>query len=148
MESNREKWARVKDACNKQRREKYAIDKSQKERYNSTMFGRAVYLNSAYRYKDRKYNRGEGDITPQWIVDNIFNKPCHYCGETDWRKMGCDRIDNSLPHNADNVVPCCKDCNNQRHRSKYEYFYMIVSINRRMRDSLMNLYNVDMPLYM
>ncbi len=53
----------------------------------------------------------EQDIDGQWVVDNIFSKECIYCGETDWRKLGCDRINNSKPHTKDNVVPSCKRCN-------------------------------------
>lgn len=53
----------------------------------------------------------EADIDGNWIVDNVFSKECIYCGEKDWNKLGCDRIDNSKPHIKDNVVPCCKRCN-------------------------------------
>ena len=72
------------------------------------------------------YNRGECTLTPDWIVEHIFNQPCHYCGKTDWTKMGCDRIDNSLPHTQDNVVPCCAECNRKKARYSYdEYMKMI-----------------------
>ena len=49
-------------------------------------------------------------IDKNWIVDNGFTE-CIYCGETDWRKLGLDRINNSKPHTEDNVVPCCRRCN-------------------------------------
>lgn len=96
--------------------------KEYKAEYNKTPMGRAVYLVNSYQKADKKYNRGECTLTAQWIIDNIFNKPCHYCGETDWRKMGCDRIDNSLPHTPENVVPCCFECNSKRGRKSYEEF--------------------------
>ena len=54
------------------------------------------------------------DFDGQWIVDNIFEKECIYCGEKDWRKLGCDRINNNKPHTKDNVVPCCRRCNTIR----------------------------------
>lgn len=53
----------------------------------------------------------EADIDGKFILDNVFSKECIYCGETDWKKLGCDRVDNSKPHTKDNVVPCCKRCN-------------------------------------
>lgn len=88
--------------------EYYQVNKEevavQKAEYRATPIGRAVNLLSGYRQSDKKHNRGECTLTPQWIVDNIFNKPCHYCGESDWHKIGCDRIDNSKPHTEDNVV--------------------------------------------
>lgn len=90
--------------------------------YNATPIGRAIYLLGGYRRSDKKYNRGECALTPQWIVDNIFAKPCHYCGETDWRKIGCDRIDNDKSHTEDNVVPCCGECNKKRGTMEYNEF--------------------------
>lgn len=53
----------------------------------------------------------EADIDGKWIEENIFNKECIYCGEKDWKKLGCDRINNERPHTKDNVVCCCKRCN-------------------------------------
>lgn len=92
------------------------------KQYKKTPNGRAKYLASSYCRCDKKANRGECTLTTQWIVDNIFSKPCHYCGETDWHKLGCDRIDNSKPHTEDNVVPCCWDCNRKRHTMDYEEY--------------------------
>ena len=79
--------------------------------YNKTPKGRAVYLLNRYKSSDKEHNRGESDLTSQWIVENIFSKPCAHCGETDWRKIGCNRLDNSKPHTMDNVEPCCGKCN-------------------------------------
>lgn len=81
------------------------------KKYNNTPMGRALYLVNAYNQKDKIYNRGQGDLTAKWIVENIFTQPCVHCGETDWHKIGCNRIDNSLPHTIDNVEPCCYKCN-------------------------------------
>lgn len=79
--------------------------------YRKTPVGRACHLLSRYKTLDKRYNRGECTLTTQWIVDNIFTKPCAHCGETDWHKIGCNRIDNKLPHTPDNVEPCCGKCN-------------------------------------
>lgn len=93
-----------------------------KRQYNKTPMGRALYLLNGYRKSDKKYNRGECTLTAQWIIDNIFPKPCHWCGETGWEIMGCDRINNELPHTPDNVIPCCEACNKKRGRKAYEEF--------------------------
>lgn len=96
--------------------------------YQKTPMGRAHTLLMQYNTKDKKYNRGEGDLTTKWIVDNIFTKPCVHCGESDWRKIGCNRIDNSKPHTMDNVEPCCKECNdrlNGEELSKQVYQYSL-----------------------
>lgn len=56
----------------------------------------------------------ENELDGKWIMDNILPSGCIYCGETDWHKLGCDRIDNTKPHTKDNVVCCCKRCNTLR----------------------------------
>lgn len=90
--------------------------------YNTTPMGRAVYLVGRYCQSDKRYNRGDCTLTAEWMLENIFNKHCHYCGKDNWRELGCDRIDNSLPHTEDNVVPCCECCNKKRGRKSYEEF--------------------------
>lgn len=84
------------------------------KKHSKTKMGRANNLLNSYRRNDRKHNRGECTIKAKWIVENIFSKCCVYCGETDWTKLGCDRIDNSKPHTPENVVPCCKPCNSKK----------------------------------
>ena len=81
--------------------------------YQNTPMGRALSLLNQYNIADKKRGRGKGDLTAKWIVENIFSKPCVHCGETDWRKIGCNRIDNDLPHTKDNVEPCCWECNHR-----------------------------------
>lgn len=84
---------------------------------------RATQILGSYKKTDRKYNRGECTLTSQWIIDHIFSgQVCQYCGESDWEKLGCDRIDNDLPHTPDNVVCSCWDCNNKRGDKPYEDF--------------------------
>ena len=86
--------------------------------YKSSKKYRARTLLAAYDQKDSK--RGfdiSGNITEDWIIENIFNgQSCVYCGEDDWRKLGTDRIDNSKPHTPDNVVCCCGKCNVKRNK--------------------------------
>ena len=82
-----------------------------KWREKNPIESRAHTLKGNYDREDEKYNRGKGDLTAQWIIENIFSKPCAHCGESDWRKIGCNRLDNSKPHTMDNVEPCCQKCN-------------------------------------
>lgn len=76
-----------------------------------TPIGRASTLVRSYNYADKEHNRGKCTLTAQWIVENIFTKPCVHCGKTGWDKLGCNRINNALPHTPDNVEPCCFECN-------------------------------------
>lgn len=111
----------------KQYRQEHKDERAEwQKQYRQTPIGRAFYLVSAYKQKDNIYNRGECTITPQWVVNNIFTQPCHWCGETDWTKLGCDRIDNSKPHTPDNVLPCCEECNTKRNRRTYEEYSLMI----------------------
>jgi len=96
--------------------------KEYKDKYYNAMHGRAVRLANHYKREDRKHNRGESTLTPEWIIDNIFSSKCVYCGESDWHKLGCDRKDNSLPHTEDNVVPCCFECNRKKGTMSYDEY--------------------------
>ena len=40
----------------------------------------------------------------------IINSACSYCGDKD-KRIGIDRVDNSLGYLKDNCVSCCKTCN-------------------------------------
>lgn len=86
---------------------------------------RAHSLVQNYKKEDRKYNRGEGDLTAQWIMENIMFKPCAHCGKVGWDVIGCNRLDNSKPHTKDNVEPCCAECN---HKLATEYQKILLGI--------------------
>lgn len=65
-------------------------------------------------YNYRNVDKGKGldmNLTEDWVIENIFRKKCIYCGEHDWRELGCDRKDNTKGHTTDNVVCACKRCN-------------------------------------
>lgn len=80
---------------------------------NNPMRTRASYLVKNYNRSDKKYKRGHGDLTTQWIIDNIFTKKCAHCNKSGWQIIGCNRLDNSRPHTKDNVEPCCEECNHK-----------------------------------
>lgn len=73
---------------------------------------KASKMISSYKTKDRKMGLNVCDITIDWMISNIFSKPCFYCGDTN--RIGCDRLDNNKGHTMDNVVPCCVECNTAR----------------------------------
>ena len=109
-------WEKNNPDKKKESKKKYYLNnKDNKMEYQrewrKTPIGRATMLLSSYNQADKNMGRGQGDLTPEWIVENIFTKPCVHCGETDWRKIGCNRLDNSKPHTTDNVEPCCGKCN-------------------------------------
>lgn len=96
--------------------------------YNSTPKGRAKNLLACYRREDKAKNRGNCTLTVEFILEHIFTQPCAHCGETDWYKLGVNRIDNSKPHTQDNVEPCCYHCNcvlNGEDNSKTVYQYSL-----------------------
>lgn len=92
--------------------ERKAAHRAQTAKYRSTPIGRANNLLKNYRREDKKNNRGNCTLSAEWIVNNIFSgQVCTHCGESDWRKLGVNRIDNSKPHTPDNCEPCCYRCN-------------------------------------
>lgn len=88
-----------------------------KEYYWKDQIHRAKYLIKSYRQKDKKYNCGECTITVDEFLE-ICSNGCTYCGETDWKVLGLDRIDNSKPHTKDNCVCSCWSCNDKRQRNE------------------------------
>lgn len=81
-----------------------------------TMKGRASRLYNNYKSDDRIKGREGNNLTTQWILENIIKSSCVYCGESDFTKLGCDRIDNTKAHTMENVVCSCWDCNNTRQK--------------------------------
>lgn len=119
LEKNRLWREKNKDKVNSSWKKWYNKNKEkyleyQKE-YISTPIGRARSLLHAYNFADKERNRGKGNLTAEWIVDNIFTKPCAHCGISGWEVIGCNRLDNALPHTKDNVEPCCFICNCRLH---------------------------------
>lgn len=56
--------------------------------------------------------------------DNLRGSTCHYCGDN--TVTGFDRIDSSLGYSLDNVVPCCKLCNQAKNNLTTEEFFALV----------------------
>lgn len=127
-EYHKEYYQKNKDKLLNHSKEYYHLNKDKVKEYYNTPIVKAKLLVRAYNATDEKHNRGKGDLTAQWIVDNIFSKQCVHCGESDWMKIGCNRIDNSKPHTMDNVEPCCWKCNckfNVDSKKKQVYQYTL-----------------------
>lgn len=107
----RDNAERFKEQAKQYRQDNAEHYKEYKKQYYRTPIGRASHLLGAYNQMDRKANRGQGDLTAKWIVERIFSQPCAHCGKEGWDVIGCNRLDNSLPHTMDNVEPCCLECN-------------------------------------
>lgn len=87
-------------------------------KYRNKKSGRARDILHRYSQRDINYNRGICTLTRDWIVDHIFNSSCIYCGDSNWKHLGADRIDDNLPHTPDNVVCACGICNIERANRK------------------------------
>lgn len=116
--ANNREWVNNHRECKRK-----IVNKSARKRY-ATKEGLAGYRLNAYRKMDKRKGF-ECTLTREWIITNIFtDKKCVYCGESDWAKLGCDRVDNSKPHTPDNVVCCCGSCNSSRNRKPFiDFFY-------------------------
>lgn len=118
-QNNREKFAEH-NVENYQKNKENILKQIREKR--TTPIGKAQMHVDNYVRIDRLYKRGECTLTPEWIIEHIFSQPCHYCGETDWKKLGCDRLDNNLPHTPENVVPCCCECNKKKQKTPYDEY--------------------------
>lgn len=87
---------------------------SRNKQYRNTPMGRASNQINQYKRMDNRNGFGNTiDFDAKWMIENIYTKPCTHCGETDWQKLGCNRLDNSKPHTKNNVESCCKKCNDK-----------------------------------
>ena len=109
--------------------------KKQRE-YFSTKKGRAKNILAQYKRKDMSLGL-ETNITDEWIIKNIFSgQKCVYCGENDWKRLGCDRIDNSVGHTEDNCICACGLCNIERgDRMGVEEFKQYRQLHPRLCDT-------------
>lgn len=82
----------------------------------SSIRAKASKMISSYKHKDLVMGVSVCDMDINWAMENIFSKPCVYCGDT--YRVGADRLDNTKGHTKDNVVPCCVECNT----AKNEHF--------------------------
>lgn len=113
------------DEYNKKRREKRQANRDailEKEAAKrATKYGRARMLKNGYAHQDRKTKRGKCTLTEEQIMQ-FWNDGCYYCGETDWKKLGADRMDNDKGHTIENCVCACAKCNKERGNMPFHIF--------------------------
>ena len=96
--------------------------------------GVANMHNVIISYRNNAKTRGlDWRLTEQQFKE-ITKKPCHYCGALPNNKTnrrdcngvyvynGIDRVDNEKGYIINNVVPCCKRCNNAKRNFGLEDF--------------------------
>lgn len=106
----------------KQKKYEDQIEKIKYKYHNDKKF-RAKHLVASYKHFDNYYFYNQNKtITPTQLLE-LWDGGCIYCGETDWHKLGADRIDNNKPHSIDNCVCCCSQCNNERQKKDFQTFY-------------------------
>lgn len=104
-----------------------------KRKYNRTSSGRRktliglekVLLQDSKR-NDKKSGR-ENNLTVEFIITNILNKPCYYCGNSTIRRS-IDRINNSIGHLQSNVINSCIRCNYLRKNMPFELWIKFIPI--------------------
>ena len=92
---------------------------------------RETWLLEGYRKADKCRNLS-CDLTKSWIKENILNKECTYCGDTE--QTGCDRIDNNKGHNKDNYHLACLECNLKRRKQSDDKFLFTKQLNIIQKD--------------
>ena len=111
--------------------EKYKDPEKQKRKYR-TQEGRSDALARKYRQSDKKKGYSiDQNIDKNWIINNIFNSCCIYCGDKEWTHLGADRIDSSKPHTPDNCVCSCYLCNIEKQTKSVEEFRAYRQIHPR-----------------
>lgn len=84
-------------------------------------------LNAIGRY----YRRNAITRNIEWtlsnpVLESIISQSCFYCGKfgsLGFDFTGLDRIDNTKGYLQENVVPCCKRCNQGKNDMPVEEFY-------------------------
>lgn len=93
---------------------KICIDRSKKWQNENPLQARYLIAKSLATNPKRRQAR-EFALTVEQC-NELWSKGCHYCQQdiSSFKGMGLDRKDNSLGYTADNVLPCCGDCNKVR----------------------------------
>lgn len=91
--------------------------------YYRTPKGRYNRIKIAAKRRDIRFS-----LPFELYESKLWGKPCHYCG-CDIETTGLDRKDNSKGYTPDNVVPCCRSCNERKGPKLYEEFLQEIKTN-------------------
>lgn len=91
-----------------------------------------IYIVQDCKKSDQKHRLETNDLDYDF-VKNIISNGCSYCGETQI-KITLDRIDNTLSHNKNNVLPACYRCNLTRGSMPFEAWMHIVPSIKTARE--------------
>lgn len=102
-------------------------NKEYQNQWHATLKGYCNNIRNANIQKDRKYGRIDDELPSNYptIEDymELLQMPDFYDGKQyHFTEMGLDRIDNSLPHTLDNIVPCTTQHNRERHLMSFDEF--------------------------
>ena len=96
-------------------------EKARQDRQNEN--NRARFLLKDSRKSDKK--KGYSNTLTLEHIQEALHQDCTYCGDNT-TLMTLDRIDNTIGHTIDNVLPCCYRCNNIRGNMPYAAWIEIV----------------------
>ena len=106
------------------------------------------------------YKRGAKTRGYDWYLSTndvlrLIHEPCYYCGVVDYNEKrqrrtkyekigykynGIDRVNNNKGYSLDNVVPCCKLCNQAKMNLEQREFYSwIKRVSIHLNDELKTL---------
>lgn len=108
----------------------------------------AIYRNVKQSAESRNLSF---DLSKDQVMELIY-QPCHYCGEKASNYMnhtnkigksngaihynGLDRVDNTRGYTIDNVVPCCKYCNNAKWKLTVDEFRdWIIRVSNHLKEN-------------
>lgn len=105
-----------------------------RKRYSEDPVYRAASKFKGYRWYD-SHTPGIPSVDPSDYPTRdeyvrLFMQPCVFCGETDWHKIGLDRIDNTKGHTRDNLQPCCWSCNSKKKNMSVDEFRQAIADGR------------------
>lgn len=74
----------------------------------------------------------KNDLTVAFIK-TLIASGCSYCGQDNVLRLSLDRIDNDMPHNQNNVVVSCVNCNLTRGSMPYAAWLVVAKGMREAR---------------
>ncbi|MFT8319345.1 MAG: hypothetical protein ABF649_00750 [Bacillus sp. (in: firmicutes)] len=117
----------------KRRLEKNGVDIVRKPRSDKSKDNSPAIRKVYYKYGLQAERRGYNFDIPYEFFTYLTSQKCHYCGNKPLSKEitrsghvyvfnGLDRIDNNKHYTLDNVIPCCKICNQMKSNLEHHVF--------------------------